>query len=65
VERRGDGMTSMTADQHKRSVACYRSDTLENILRDIERKARKDRWDKDRITAIRAELKQRRKALEA
>jgi hypothetical protein len=54
----------MTPDQHRRSVACYRSDTLENILRDIERKARKDRWDKDRITAISAELKQRRKAFE-
>jgi hypothetical protein len=58
-------MTSMTADQHKRSVACYRSDTLENILQSTERKPKKDRWDKDRIAAIRAELKQRRKALEA
>jgi hypothetical protein len=54
----------MTPDQHRRSVACYRSDTLENILRDIERKERKDRWDKDRIAAIRAELKQRRKEFE-
>jgi hypothetical protein len=54
----------MTTNQHQRSVACYRSDTLENVLRDYERKARKDRWDKDRIAAIRAELKQRRKAFE-
>jgi hypothetical protein len=54
----------MTPDQHKRSVACYRSDTLENVLRDYERKPKKDRWDKDRIAAIRAELKQRRKAFE-
>jgi hypothetical protein len=54
----------MTTNQHQRSVACYRSDTLENVLRDYERKPKKDRWDKDRIAAIRAELKQRRKAFE-
>lgn len=48
----------MTTD-HARSIRDYRRDTLENILADYERKSRKDRWDKDRIAAIRAELKRR------
>lgn len=41
----------------------YRTDTLEQILLGYEQKPVKDRWDMDRIAAIRAELKQRRKAL--
>ena len=52
----------MTTD-HARSIQSYRSDTLESILADYERKTRKDRWDKDRIAAIQAELKRRRKAI--
>ena len=51
----------MTA--HAKSVQDYRSDTLEAILADYQKKARKDSWDKQRIDAIMAELKKRRKAM--
>lgn len=46
-------------NNHQRAIKDYRRDTLEAILADYERKERKDRWDKDRIEAIRSELKRR------
>ena len=49
---------------HEKSIRDYRSDTLEAILRDYQKRARKDAWDTARIAAIEAELKKRRKAME-
>ncbi len=46
---------------HAKSVAGYRTDTLEDILSGYKKKERKDRWDRERIAAITAELKRRRK----
>ena len=48
---------------HERSIRDYRSATLESILRDYQKKTRKDAWDTARIAAIQAELEKRRKEI--
>jgi len=46
---------------HERSIREYRSDRLQSILADYQKKTRKDSWDTARIAAIQAELERRRK----
>ena len=46
---------------HAHAIQGYRSNTLNAILADYQKKARKDRWDTARIAAIQAELEKRRK----
>jgi hypothetical protein len=46
---------------HERSIRDYRTDTLQAILADYQKRTRKDSWDTARIAAIQAELERRRR----
>ncbi len=48
---------------HAKSIAGYRTATLEKILADYQARTRKDGWDVQRISAIRRELKRRREGM--
>jgi len=44
---------------HNKAIQDYSTDTLVKILRDLQRKQQHDRWDINRITAIKSLLKKR------
>lgn len=51
------GGTAMT--DHNKAIKDYSTDSLVKILRDLKKKTVHDRWDKDRIDAMKAALKSR------